>query len=90
MGGVSIGGPVQPGPSPCTSLHVPDLKCDFERVPDFNVLVKQFPFVLLIIIPIFLRTVLCVRSFFGTMGSFLIIPFVLANERSGPRNDVQF
>jgi len=27
--------------------------------------------------------------FFGTMGSFLIIPFVLAKERSFPRNDAQ-
>ena len=27
--------------------------------------------------------------FFGTMGSFLIVPFVLVKERSFPRNDAQ-
>ena len=55
-------------PSPNTPLHVPDLKCipDLERVPDFIILFKQFPLVLLKIIPIFLRMVL--RVFFRNDG----------------------
>ena len=40
-------GACAPFPPPRTPLHVPDLKCvpDLERVPDFNVLFKQFPYI---------------------------------------------
>ena len=54
-----------------------DLKCELERVPDFNILFKQFPFVLLIIVPIFLETRDVFVLFFGTIGLFLIIPLFL-------------
>ena len=49
--------------------YIPDLKC----VPDLECVLhnKQFPF----------RSV---RFFFRTMGSFLIVSFVLVKERSFP------
>ena len=61
------------GGAACTQ----DLKCKLEHVPDFNILFKQFPFVLLIIVPIFLETRDVFVLFFGTIGLFLIIPLFL-------------
>ena len=74
--------------------------CDLERVLEnknafliFNVLFKQFSFCSIPFLyksfQYFWECVLCVRSFFGTVGSFLIVPFVLVKERSFPRNDAQ-
>ena len=73
---------------------VPDLKCvpDIERVPDkkryFQAISVRFTFAILIIVSMFIKT--RSSSFFGTMGSFLIIPFVLLKGRSFLRNDAQF
>ena len=65
---------------------------DLERVPDitisdhsFQPITVCFSFVLLKIVPIFLRTSSMFSFFFfGTMALFLMIPFVPENERSFP------
>ena len=77
------GGGMHQGP-PSTPLHIPDL----DHVPDNRnaVLILSFfsnnfrsMFALLIIIQMFLRKLsMCyLFVFFGTMGMFLIIPFIL-------------
>jgi len=76
----------------------PNWKCVFEleRVLDnmnafliLNILFKNFQYVALQIVPTFLRTFLCVCSFFGTMGLFLIVPFVLVKEKIVPQAFLQ-
>ena len=98
QGRARVGGPMHTAP-PCTPLHIPDLKCNLERVPG-----DKNTFLILTLFSSNFR-LFTVRSynnrsnifknafyvfvFFGTMGSFLLIAFVLARELSFPRNDAQ-
>ena len=83
-------------------FNIPDYKCvlDLERVLDnknafliltfFSCKFYSVLSVLLLIVPIFIRTSsMHWFFFFGTMRLFLIVPFVLLKERSFPRNDSQ-
>ena len=71
--------PLRGGGAACTQ----DLKCELERVPDFNIFFSS-PFVLLIIVPIFLETRDEFVLFFGTIGLFLIVPLFLSKNHCSP------